>query len=135
MDEARAVINIKEGTIEIQGPVDFVRHYFDLYQPIIRKMSVLAGQAQALEKAPRGRRAAAERVKSVPCPKAIRSELEAGFFDGPRSVGEIKQRLGEAGYDFTDSNVRNCLKRLTASGVLNAIGSGRGLRYQKMGQT
>lgn len=132
MDDARVVINIKEGVIEIQGPVDFVRQYFDLYQPIIKKMSA---QAQALEKAPRGRRAAAARAKSIPCPKAIRSELESGFFDGPHSVGEIKQRLGEAGYDFTDSNVRNCLKRLTASGTLNAIGSGRGLRYQRTGQT
>lgn len=132
MDEARVVINLKEGVIEIQGPVDFVRHYFDLYQPAIKKMSVSAGRASALEKAPRGRRAGA---RSVPCPKAIRSEVEAGFFDGPRSVGEIKQRLGEAGYDFTDSNVRNCLKRLTGSGMLSAIGSGRGLRYQRAGQT
>jgi hypothetical protein len=133
MDEARVVINLKEGIIEIQGPVDFVRHYFDLYQPAIRKLSASAAQATALEKGPRGRRAA--RVKSVPCPKAIRSELEAGFFDGPRSVGEIKQRLSEAAYDFTDSNVRNCLKRLTGSGVLSALGSGRGLRYQRAGQT
>jgi hypothetical protein len=128
MDEARVVINIKDGVIEIQGPVDFVRSYFDLYQPIIKKMSAVAGQAQALEKGPRGRRAA---VKSIPCPKAIRSELAAGFFDVPHSVGEIKQRLGEAGYAYTDSNVRNCLKRLTASSVLNALGSGRGLRYQR----
>ncbi len=60
MDEARVVINLKEGVIEIQGPVDFVRHYFDLYQPAIKKMSVSAGRASALEKAPRGRRAGGE---------------------------------------------------------------------------
>jgi hypothetical protein len=115
MDEARVVINLKEGIIEIQGPVDFVRHYFDLYQPAIRKLSASAAQATTLEKGPRGRRAAG-RVRSVPCPKAIRSEREAA-------------------YDFTDSNVRNCLKRLTGSGVLSALGSGRGLRYQRAGQT
>jgi hypothetical protein len=35
MDEARVVINLKEGIIELEGPVDFVRHYLDMYQSAI----------------------------------------------------------------------------------------------------
>jgi hypothetical protein len=35
MDEARVVINLKEGIIELEGPVDFVRHYLDMYQSTI----------------------------------------------------------------------------------------------------
>ena len=41
MDEARVVINLKEGIIELQGPVDFVRHYLDTYQPAIKGLQSL----------------------------------------------------------------------------------------------
>ena len=35
MGETKVVINPKEGIIGLQGPVDFVRHYLDAYQPAI----------------------------------------------------------------------------------------------------
>ena len=37
----RCVINLKEGIIELEGPVDFVRHYLDMYQFTINELQGL----------------------------------------------------------------------------------------------
>jgi hypothetical protein len=143
MNEAKVVINLKEGIIELQGPVDFVRHYLDMYQPAIKGLESLPQRATVtLEKAkalPRKRKttpaAKAVRAKPISCTRAIRSDVEAGFFDEPRSTGDVKQRLSEAGFSFTDSNVRNSLKRLAKSGALGTTGRGGTLRYHRAKQS
>jgi len=144
MDEARVVINLKEGIIELQGPVDFVRHYLDTYQPAIKGLQSLPKDvAVSPEKAkalPRKRKPAPgtkaeKKGKRASCTVAIRSDLEAGFFDEPRSTGEVKQRLSETGFTFTDSNVRNSLRRLARSGALGTSGKGTSLRYQRTKQS
>jgi len=143
MNEARVVINLKDGIIELQGPVDFVRHYLDTYQPAIKGLQSLPKEvAVSPEKAralPRKRKVApaakAEKGKRASCTGAIRSDLEAGFFDEPRSTGEVKQRLSETGFTFTDSNVRNSLRRLAKSEVLGTSGRGTSLRYQRAKQS
>jgi hypothetical protein len=143
MDEARVVINLKEGIIELQGPVDFVRHYLDTYQPAIKGLQSLPKEvAVSPEKAkalPRKRKTAplaqAKKAQRISCMGAIRSDLEAGFFDEPRSTGDVKQRLSEAGFNFTDSNVRNSLRRLAKSGALDTTGRGRTLRYHRPKQS
>ncbi len=141
MDEARVVINIKEGVIELQGPVDFVRHYLDAYQSAI---TGLQGSAQDIavspEKAkatPRKRKKEASVVAKAGkgtrggCMGTIRSYLESGFFDEPHSTGEIKQRLSDTGITCTDSAMSTSLRRLAKSGSLVTTGRGRGVRYQR----
>jgi hypothetical protein len=120
MEEARVMIDLKEGIIELEGPIDFVRHYLEMYRPAVKRLS-------------RGVTAGRERPKRVSCTAAIRKEIGAGFFDDPRSVNSIKQHLNESGFEFKDNNVRNSLKRLTATGMLGANGKGRGLTYSKPG--
>ena len=139
MDDARVVINLKEGIIELQGPVDFVRHYLDTYQPAIKGLQSLPKDvAVSTEKAkalPRKRKAVpgtkAGKRKRASCTGTIRSDLEAGFFDEPRSTGEVKQRLSEAGLTFTDNGVRASLRRLSLSGLLDTTRKGRPVRYQR----
>lgn len=31
MDQAKAIINLKEGTVQLEGPVEFVREYLDRF--------------------------------------------------------------------------------------------------------
>ena len=143
MDEAKVVIKLKEGIIELQGPVDFVRHYLDTYQPAIKGLQSLPKDvAVSPEKAkalPRKRKAApgtkAEKRKHASCTGTIRSDLEAGFFDEPRSTGEVKQRLSEAGLTFTDNGVRASLSRLSLAGLLDTARKGRSVRYQRRVQS
>jgi hypothetical protein len=123
MDEARVVIKLKEGIIELEGPVDFVRHYLDMYQPAMglpEDISVSKARKRKVVPGPK-----AEKEKRVSCGGAILTALEAGFFDEPRSSTEVRQRLNETGLNFTDNNVRNSLIRLAKSGSLGVAGRGR----------
>jgi len=143
MDEARVVINLKEGIVELQGPADFVQHCLDMYGPAIRGLLGLPQDAAATpEKAkpvPRKRKVVAVtksgRARRGSCIGAIRSDLEAGFFDKPRSIREIKQRLSEAGLTFTENGVRANLRRLSLAGLLDAVRKGRSVRYQRRAQS
>lgn len=140
MDEAKVVINLKEGIIELQGPVDFVRHYLDRYQHAIKELESLPTESKAVspEKtrvAPRKIKVAprkkAEKGKRASCTGSIRSDLEAGFFDEPRSTNDVKQRLSEAGLTFTDNGIRASLRRLSLDGALDIVREGRAVRYQR----
>jgi hypothetical protein len=128
MSEARVVIDLKEGVIELEGPIDFVRHYLEMYRPAIKKLS---REVATNQETPTRRRAA--KGKRLSCTLAIQKEKKAGFFDSPHSVNDIKQRLNESGFEFKDNNVRTTLKRLANTGVLSANGKGRGLTYSKPG--
>ena len=141
MDEARVVINLKEGIVELQGPADFVQHCLDMYGPAIRGLlglpqDVAARPAKA-RPLPDKRRTAAvarpRRRKRAAGMAAIQSDLEAGFFDQPRSTDEIKRRLSDAGVTITDSGARANLRRLTLNGLLDAVKEGRSVRYLRRG--
>ena len=134
MDKTRAVINLKEGIIELEGPVDFVRHYLDIYQSAIKglPMDISVMKTRKRKVVPGTK---AEKGKRTSCAEAIRTALEAGFFDEPRSTAEVKQRLRETGLDFTDSNIRTSLRRLAKSGLLGMTGRGRAIRYHRPEQS
>ena len=142
MDEARVVINLKEGIVELQGPADFVKHCLDMYQPTIKGLQGLpqdtAERPEKARRLPEKRKAAAvikpRRGKRASGIGTLRSDLEAGFFDKPRSTAEIKRQLSDAGLTFTDSGVRANLRRLTLDGVLDAAKKGRLVRYQRRGR-
>ena len=142
MDEARVVINLKEGIVELQGPADFVKHCLDMYQPTIKGLQGLpqdtVERPEKARRLPEKRKAAAvikpRRGKRASGIGTLRSDLEAGFFDKPRSTAEIKRQLSDAGLTFTDSGVRANLRRLTLDGVLDAAKKGRLVRYQRRGR-
>ena len=142
MDEAKVIINLKEGIIELQGPVDFVRHYLDTYQPAIKGLQSLPKEAavspEKTKAVPRKRKTApaarAKKTERISYTGAIRSDLKAGFFNEPRSTGEVKQRLSEAGLAFTDNGVRASLRRLSQAGSVDIVRKGRSVRYQRRAQ-
>ncbi len=139
MDEARVVINLKEGIIELQGPVDFVRHYLDAYQFAVKELQGLpkdAAMSTQKEKAlPRERkevpRSKARETKRATGAGAIRGYLQEGFFDQPRSTREVKQRLNDAGLARTSNAIRITLEKLSVAGLLDRVTKGRSVRFQR----
>ncbi len=132
MDEAKVVINLKEGVIELQGPVDFVQRYMDAYQLVAKGpegVTVTPKEAEASLKEELAMKAAKKRASYK---TAIRDALEEGFFDKPRSPRDVKQKFEEAGVNFTDSGVRAILRRLSLAGVLKTVKEGGAVRYQKI---
>ena len=130
MSEARVVIDLKEGVIELEGPIDFVRHYLEMYQPAIKRLNRGVAANQEISK-PSSKKSRASKAKRVSCTAAIQKEIKAGFFSEPHTFKDIKQRLNESGYEFRDNNIRSSLKRLTTTGALSVNGKGRGLIYSK----
>jgi len=143
MDEARVVINLKEGTIELQGPPDFVRHCLDMYRPAILGVQGLpqetAARPEKAKPVPEKTKAAAvtrpRRGKRASGIGTLRSDLEAGFFDKPRSTEEVKRRLSDADLTLTDSGVRMNLRRLKLDGLLDTVRKGRSVRFQRRGRS
>ncbi len=138
MEDAKVVINLKEGIIEIEGPADFVRHCLDMYGPGIRGLLGLPQDTVAVPE--KASRVSQKRNAAVAKPRTrkpatvmatMRDDLEAGFFDKPRSTAEIKQRLSDAGLTFTDTGVRANLRKLTQDGLLNAVKKGRSVRFRR----
>ena len=41
MEQAKVVMNLKEGIIELEGPLEFVQKYLDTYYPTVKKSSRL----------------------------------------------------------------------------------------------
>lgn len=139
MEQAKAIINLKEGVIQLEGPVEFVRQYLDLYRPAV---SGLAGAPRGTTRtskkeisakpAPLGRRRRG-RAKRASCADAIRTEIQSGFFAEPMSTEQVKQRLVEKGMTCTDNSIRMNLRRLSESGLLSPLKEGRTVRYCRGG--
>ena len=95
MDEARVVINLKEGIIELQGPVDFVRHYLDTYQFAIKDCRIYPRILQVSEQKAK---ASPRKRKEVPRSRAgNRNVLRARERSAPicRKASSMNRALPE----------------------------------------
>ncbi len=136
MDQAKAVINVKEGIIQLEGPVEFVTRYLDLYRT---KITGVAGAGESSLAAPANEviarsKAPARKPRSrrrATCIGVIRKEIKKGFFAEPRSVKDIQQQVTETGVACTDGAVRMNLKRLSDRGLLEPIKEARSISYRR----
>jgi len=129
MDQAKAVINLKEGIIELEGPVEFVRYYLDKYAPSGKGPSVHESEAGG----PVKQVAVQDKVRGGKrsCTRAVRAEINVGFFDEPRATKAVMDRLTEKGIVCTIGLLRTTLKKAVQEGRLETAGRGRGTTYTR----
>ena len=129
MDQAKAVINLNEGIIQLEGPVEFVQRYLEKYAPAMKGLSTPEPQASSLgdQVEVRGRPRGGQRS----CTRAIRAEIKAGFFDEPRSTRAVRERLTEKGMACSSGVLRISLRKAVEEGKLGTAGRGRGLVYTR----
>ena len=129
MEQAKAVINLREGVIHLEGPVTFVQRYIDIYRSTMKGLQGTPAGGTAREGRRTSVRSMSRKAKPVTCSSAVREEFEAGFFAEPTSIREVKQRLIEKGITCQAEAIRMALKRLYARGLVDTRKKGGLVRY------
>ena len=138
METVKAVINVGEVTIQLEGPREFVERYLDQYQAIIEKglsstsTSRRTSKETEVEKAekPTPKRTRIVRPKAGP-PKSekIIELISEGFFKEQRTTADVRERLLEKGVRYESGLTSATLNNLFNSGKLERTGVGRGAKY------
>ena len=132
MDQAKAVINLNEGIIELEGPVEFVERYLERYGSAIKGLPAMEPKRAS---PPRGVKARGKaRGGQRSCARAIRAEIKAGFFDESRSTRAVKERLTEKRVSCSSGLLRTSLKKIVDEGRLSPAGKGRARVYNRTGE-
>ena len=132
MDQAKAVIKLNEGIIELEGPVEFVERYLERYGSAIKGLPAVEPQRAGPPRDVRARGKARGGQRS--CTRAIRAEIKAGFFDKPRSTRSLKERLTEKGVTCSTGLLRTSLKKIVDEARLSPAGKGRARVYSRTGE-
>ncbi len=129
MDQAKAVINLNEGVIQLEGPVGFVQHYLEKYAPAGKGISAPGSRASTAGRQveARGRLRGGQRS----CTRAIRAEIKGGFFNEPKATRAVRERLTEKGMACSNGVLRLSLRQAVEEGRLGTTGRRRGLVYSR----
>ncbi len=132
--EARVFIDLKEGVIELEGPIEFVEKYMAKYAPGSKTTAGETVEKPLVKRGP-GRPPKAgkpARKKKVSCDKVVGELLGAGFFGQARGFGAIKTEITKVEPACSDNKIRKALKNTIATGKLSSSGSGRGMKYAEV---
>jgi hypothetical protein len=152
MTQAKAIINLNEGTIQLEGPLEFVREYLERYAPAMKGQStqkakftrvkvvrVKVAKKKIIKEKPTKEKKINKPLKIITrgkkgrnsCAKIINTEVEAGFFDNPISMKAVSDRIREIGISCSTTMIRGALKRTIEEGKLDLMGKGRGTVYMR----
>lgn len=91
MDTVKAVINLKEGTLQLEGPQEFVEKYLNQYDSIIKNWKTFSlvssreGKGEVEEEAPKRTRIKASKPKGTSsCTGRIRTLISENYFESPK---------------------------------------------------
>ena len=126
MSEAKVYIDLKEGIIELVGPIDFVEKYMAKYAPPTAPAAA-EKPARGPGRPPKLGRPA--KKKKVSCDKIIGGMIKAEFFSQDRGFGAVKAEVLNTDSGCSDNRIRKALKNAILGGKLVASGAGRGMKY------
>jgi len=135
VDIVKAIINLKEGLIQLEGPQEFVEKYLDQYQSIIekeQKLPLLAPEEAVKNKVEevatkRTRTKGLKPKGTASCMGRIRTLINEDYFKEPRNSTEVMNWLKEQkGATYTSGPVTAALNQLIKSNTLRRFKEGKG---------
>lgn len=132
MDTAKAVINLKEGVIELEGPLEFVEKYLDQYKQLIVSPPTAPKTSKTAETTEKGKTPTKRkpRTKTGPtCTQKVQKLLDEGYFKEMRIRADVQTELLNRGTRFESSEVSAALINFFHAGKLKRTGTGTNAQY------
>jgi hypothetical protein len=119
MAEAKAIINVQTGIVELEGSVDFVSKYLDKFEHLVgrfdenqngsAKPELTTPEASAVAGV-NGRKKKATSKKSGPsCGDRVRELKSEGFFSEPRTSQDVQAALKERATPYDTKHISAAL--------------------------
>lgn len=126
----KVVINLKERILQLEGSQEFVEKYLDLYRPDASKWKAVISQEESEQKkkpATKRTRTKAAKPKGAPsCTGRIRTLIDEGYFNEPKTSAEVTNWLKEEkGTTYGTGPVTASLNYLIKSGKLRRFREGK----------
>ncbi len=131
MDTVKASINLKEGTLQLEGPQEFVEKYLDQYNHLIKNWKTTSllppeEESEAKEILSKRTKTIIQKPKGTPsCMGRIRSLIDENYFKELKTSTEILNYLKEQkGATYESGPVTAALNQLIKKGALRRIKEG-----------
>ncbi len=130
MDVVKAVINLKDGIIELEGPQEFVEKYLNLYRPAASQWESTVsqeGNVKIEEATTKRKRTRVVKPKGTSsCMGRIRTLIDENYFKDPKTSAEVINHLKEQkGAIYGSSPVSAALNQFIKSGKLRRLKEGK----------
>lgn len=133
--DVKALINLKDGTIQLEGPQKFVEKYLDQYDSLIKNVKTFSPVSPAKEKPVTESEEAPKRTRTVrpkagsACGEKISVLMSEGFFKEQRTREDVQKKLLEKGVRYESGLISATLNNFFKSGKLEKTGVGRDAKY------
>lgn len=138
MEIVKAVINIGEVTIQLEGPREFVERYLDQYQSIIEKgltstsISHVTSKETKVKKVEKPAPKRIRTVKSKVGPTAtakIQELVDESYFKEQKTRVDVQEELLKRGLRYESGLISAVLNNLFRGGKLLKTGVGKNAKY------
>ncbi len=133
MDIFKALINIREGLIQLEGSQEFVEKYLDQYKQLIvspqtAKKTIETADITEKEKGKTAKRKPRTRTGPT-CTQKVQELLDEGYFKQPKTRADVQNEILNKGVRFESKDVSAVLVNFFNQQKLKRTSTGRNAQY------
>lgn len=129
----KVVINLKEGTLQLEGPQEFVEKYLDQYKQLIISLPTAPKTSKTADTAEKEKDKTLKRkprTRTGPtCTQKVQELLDEGYFKQPKTRADVQSEILNRGVRFESKEVSAVLINFFKGGKLKRTGTGTKAQY------